>query len=325
MASHSTRAPAVRAKKTHHLPPAFNARFLLPPFWPTWIVLALGWVIAQLPLAMALAVGRSLGRLSYRCAPKRRRIARANIAACFPDLSASEQDQLTQQTLEETGIGLVETLVALFSRSRHWHSMATIDGLEHLEGERGVLLVGCHMTTLEMAGRLLAHHHRFDILYRRDPNPLMAWALVRARSRFNGDSIVSVETRKLVRHLQAGRTVWYAPDQDYGRKHSLFAPWFGVSAATVPGTGHFARLGNARVVFFSHYRDANNHYHITLTPAAATFPSGDDARDCAYINAQFEAMIRRAPAQYLWVHRRFKTRPPGAPDIYAKTNELETK
>jgi Kdo2-lipid IVA lauroyltransferase/acyltransferase len=165
---------------------------------------------------------------------------------------------------------------------------------------------------------MLAFHAPFDILYRQDPNPLLAYMLVKAREAFNGESIISVETRKLVSHLREGRIVWYAPDQDYGIKHSIFAPFFGIPAATVPGTGRFARLGNALVIPFIHHRDTKGHYHIELGTPLDNFPSGADQEDCTRINQLIERMINTQPDQYLWVHRRFKTRPEGEAGLYQR-------
>lgn len=178
--------------------------------------------------------------------------------------------------------------------------------------------MGCHMTTLDMGGRLLALHADTDYLYRQDPNPLLAYMLVKARENYYGDAIISVETRKLVRNLQTGHIVWYAPDQDYGIKHSIFAPFFGIPAATVPGTGRFAKLGGAQVMGFAHYREPNGHYRVEISAPLDNFPSGNDVTDATRINQLIEEMIRRQPDQYLWVHRRFKTRPEGEPSFYAK-------
>ncbi|MGN0920827.1 MAG: lipid A biosynthesis acyltransferase [Cellvibrio sp.] len=307
----------MKKRKPHHLPPSFSWQFLLPQFWPTWLALGIGKIVAQLPFDWVIGTGRVLGGLFYRYAPKRVAIARANIQTCFPTLEPTTQEALIKESVINCGIGMAETLLALFGRRSHFLQRVSIEGIEHLTARKqGVLLVGCHMTTLEMAGRLLATAQTFDILYRRDPNPLLAWALVSARAKFNGESILSVETRRLVKHLQQGRIVWYAPDQDYGIKHSLFAPFFNEPAATVPGTAHFARLGRAKVIFFAHHRDEKNHYHIKLTPAKPDFPSGDDLADATYVNQMFESMIEVTPEQYLWVHRRFKTRPPSAEPIY---------
>jgi KDO2-lipid IV(A) lauroyltransferase len=112
--------------------------------------------------------------------------------------------------------------------------------------------------------------------------------------------------------------VWYAPDQDYGIKHSIFAPFFGIPAATVPGTARFAALGDAQVMTFMHYRETNGHYRIEISAPLENFPSGDDLVDSTRVNQIIEDMIRKQPDQYLWVHRRFKTRPEGEKSVYAK-------
>jgi Kdo2-lipid IVA lauroyltransferase/acyltransferase len=200
----------------------------------------------------------------------------------------------------------------------------TISGLEHIHAAqaqgRGVLLVGCHFTTLDAAARILAFHIKYDMLYRKDPNPLLAYKLIQARESFAGSAIVRSDTRQLIKNLRHGHVVWYAPDQDFGTKHSVFAPFFGVQAATVTGTARIAQLGKAVVVFFAHYRDAKNIYHLVIEPALQNYPTGDDVADATHINHLIETAVAKQPDQYLWVHRRFKTRPAGEADVYPKKN-----
>lgn len=269
-------------------------------------------------------LGRGLGWLFLHLAPSRKRIADTNIRLCFPELSASERAVIVRGVIQSCGISFFESAVALWGPEKFLRRAHHIRGLEYVQAAqtegKGVLLVGCHMTTLDIAGRMLSIHQKFDILYRQDPNPLLAYMLVKARKGFNGESIITVETRKLVRNLRAGHVVWYAPDQDYGIKHSVFAPFFGMPAATVPGTGRFAALGNAQVIFFSHYREADGSYLLELSPPLENFPSGDDIEDSTRVNGILEQMIRKQPDQYLWVHRRFKTRPQGEPNLYTKKN-----
>jgi Kdo2-lipid IVA lauroyltransferase/acyltransferase len=111
---------------------------------------------------------------------------------------------------------------------------------------------------------------------------------------------------------------WYAPDQDYGIKHSVFVPFFGVQAATVTGTARIAELGKAVVIPFTHYRDEHNCYHLVIDAALQNYPTGDDVADATRINEILEKAIAKQPDQYLWVHRRFKTRPLGEPSLYPK-------
>lgn len=309
-----------KARLAKHLPPVFRWSFIGPRFWPTWLLLGLLWLIAQLPVKVNLALGRGLGWMLYHLAGSRRHIAATNIALCFPHLDEPARQRMVRSVIDSAAISFFESAMSLWGPAQRlmaWHS---VSGLEHLATAKsqgkGMILLGCHMTTMDICGRMLAFHAPFDILYRQDPNPLLAYMLVKARESFNGESIISVETRKLVNHLRAGRIVWYAPDQDYGIKHSIFAPFFGIPAATVPGTGRFARLGNALVIPFIHHRDEEGHYHIELGAPLDQFPTGDDLADCTRINQLIEQMINTQPDQYLWVHRRFKTRPEGEPGLY---------
>lgn len=305
-----------------HLPPVFRWSFLGPRYWPTWIMLGFLQLIAHLPMQINFALGRGLGWLFFHLIPSRKRIADTNIRLCFPDLNDTEREHMVRRVIQSCGISFFESAMSLWGPVKRLERCHSINGLEHLRAAqaagKGVLLVGCHMTTMDICGRMLASHIKFDILYRQDPNPLLAYMLVRARESFNGESIISVETRKLVRNLRAGNIVWYAPDQDYGIKHSIFAPLFGIPAATVPGTARFAKLGDAQVIAFSHYREPDGHYRIEISAPLENFPIGDDVVDSTRVNQMIEQMIRKQPDQYLWVHRRFKTRPEGKASFYTK-------
>ncbi len=311
-----------KTPQAKHLPPIFRWSFLGPGYWPTWIMLGFLQLIAHLPIQVNVALGRGLGWLFFHLIPSRKRIADTNLRLCFPELNDVEREKMVRSIIQSCGISFFESTMALWGSANRLGRCHSIKGLEHLQAAqatgKGVLLVGCHMTTMDICGRMLALHTKFDILYRQDPNPLLAYMLVKARESFNGESIISVETRKLVRNLRAGHIVWYAPDQDYGIKHSIFAPFFGIPAATVPGTARFAKLGDAQVMAFTHYREPNGHYRIEISAPLENFPTGDDLVDTTRVNQMVEQMICKQPDQYLWVHRRFKTRPEGEVSFYAK-------
>jgi KDO2-lipid IV(A) lauroyltransferase len=314
-----------KALKAKHQPPTFRWSYLGPRFWPTWMLLGFLWLIAQFPVRINLLVGQALGWVFYKLAPSRRHIAATNLRLCFPDMDETTRAKKVRAIIESIGISFLETAMALWGPANRLRACHSITGLEHLEAAqklgKGVVLLTCHMTTIDMCARMLAFHTKFHIFYRQDPNPLLAYMLVKAREQFNYEGIITVETRKLVNQLRSGRIVWYAPDQDYGIKHSIFAPFFGIPAATVPGTGRFARLGNALVIPFFQRRDEQGHYHIKLGAPLDQFPSGDDLADCTRVNKVIEQMILVQPDQYLWVHRRFKTRPVGEPGLYARRKE----
>lgn len=304
-------------------PPVFHPAFYGPRYWPTWVALAFFKLLGCLPMSVSLAFGRLLGDLFFYLARSRRRIAEINIAKCFPELTPAAQRQLVRNIMHSTGKSVVESAVALWGPVSQLQQRHSISGLEYLAAAQakgqGVLLVGCHQTTLDAAGRILALYAKFDLLYRKDPNPLLAYQLIRARQVYAGSAIVRSDTRQLIKNLRQGHVVWYAPDQDYGARHSVFAPFFGVQAATVVGTARIAQLGHAQVIPFAHYRDEQNCYHLELGPPLENYPAGDDVADATRINDVITQIIARQPDQYLWVHRRFKTRPPGEPSFYRKT------
>ncbi|RYY74966.1 MAG: LpxL/LpxP family Kdo(2)-lipid IV(A) lauroyl/palmitoleoyl acyltransferase [Gammaproteobacteria bacterium] len=302
--------------------PKFHPSFYGPRYWPTWLVLGFFYLLSILPMSIGLGFGRLIGDLFYYVARSRRHITEVNIANCFPQLSADEQRQLVRKIMHSTGKAVVETAVGLWGPRYQIQKRHTITGLEHIEAARatgqGVLLIGCHFTTLDLVGRILSLHLDFDVLYRKDPNPLLAYKIAKARGDFAGEAIVRADTRRLISNLRQGNVVWYAPDQDYGAKYSVFAPFFGVQAATIVGTSRIVTMGKAIVIPLEHYRDENNHYQVVIGAPLQDYPTGDDVADATRINQVFEKAIAKHPDQYLWVHRRFKTRPPGEPSLYAK-------
>lgn len=301
-------------------PPPFHRSFLKPRFWPTWLVLGFFWLIAQLPVPVNQAIGRGFGHLFWWFAHSRKRYAAINIALCFPELDAETQAKMVRGVIMSCGLSIAETAMGLWGQKNKMRNRYSISGLEHIakaqaEG-KGILLCGSHLTTIDISGRIMAYHIVADVLYRPDPNPLMSHAIAKARGRVNGNAIHRDDTRQLIKNLRKGHIVWYAPDQDYGRDHSVFAPFFGIQAATVVGTARIAKISGCVVIPFFCFREPHGNYRLEIHPALENFPSGDDVVDATRINKLIEDAVRQAPDQYLWVHRRFKTRPPGEPGFY---------
>ncbi|RYZ83158.1 MAG: lipid A biosynthesis acyltransferase, partial [Moraxellaceae bacterium] len=285
-------------------PPTFHSSFYYPRYWLTWFGIGFFYVLGNLPMSVTMPFGRFVGDLFFFFAGSRRRITEINISTCFPQLSSVEQASLVRKIMHSTGKSMVETSIALWGRESQLKNRYIIRGLEHIEAARqqglGVLLVGCHLTTLDVAGRILSFHVKYDMLYRKDPNPLLAYKLIKAREGFAGSAIVRSDTRQLIKNLRQGHIVWYAPDQDFGPKHSVFAPFFGVEAATVTGTARIAQLGKAIVLPFAHYRDdATNKYEVIISAPLENYPTGDDVSDATRINQVIEASIIKQPDQYL--------------------------
>lgn len=302
--------------------PPFTRSLLAPRHWPAWLGAGVIWLIARLPQRALMWLGRRLGGLIRRIPSERRRIAAANIALCFPELDATARAALVDANLRDIGLMLVEFALGWMGSERRIAAIPTrIDGLEHLEAARaqgkGVLLVGGHFSHLELCARLVSRRIRIAGMYRRMDSAVFEWVVLRARLDYADAMFEKDDIRGTVKYLRGGGTLWYAPDQDMRSKDTVFAPFFGVPAATITATHHLARMSGALVIPFFHRRlPGGEGYALRLGAPLDGFPGTDVAADTARINACIEQMVREAPEQYLWVHKRFKTRPPGAPAIY---------
>lgn len=273
-------------------------------------------VLAHLPFPLQLAIGRVIGILFYHLGRHRRHITEVNIRLCFPELDATAQQKLVRDIFIANGIGIVESAMGWWLDTRVWRNRTTFIGLEHLEKAkqqgRGVVMIGAHFTTLDFAGTLLTQVMEFDVTYRENKNALFDYIMKARRFRFAKHVIHRHDIRGMMRSLKNNGIVWYAPDQDYGAEHSVFVPFFGVNAATITITSRLAKMNHSPVLFVAHYRNSDNSgYVLELTPILDNFPTDDDVADATRINKILEHYIRKQPDQYLWLHRRFKTRPPG--------------
>jgi KDO2-lipid IV(A) lauroyltransferase len=299
-------------KEVARTPPPLAARY-----WPAWIGIGLAVLAARLPWPLQRALGRRIGRLLPWLLRSRRRIASRNLALCFPELDEDARGALLHRSFEELGIGLFEFARAWWGSIAPMRGLVTVEGLEHLAaargGGRGVIIVSGHFVTLEMAARLMCDHAPLAGMYRPHATGPMEWAVLRGRLRYAAAMFTREELRPAIRHLKQGGLLWFAPDQDTRRGDSVYVPFFGRAAYSLTSTHQLARLSGAAVMGFAHVRHPDGSYTLRFTPAFADFPSTDATADTARVMAEIETMVRAAPAQYLWIHRRFK-RQPGQPD-----------
>jgi KDO2-lipid IV(A) lauroyltransferase len=284
-------------------------------------VVGVGWLLARLPLSVINALGSRLGALAYRLAPTRRHISDVNLQRCFPELEADARRALNKQVFRHAGIGMLELMLTWLNPQRNLVDRVQVNGAKHLIEARslgrGVLLVAGHFTALDIFSQAIAAIADTDVMYRENKNAAWEWLQLQGRKHYFKAVIERSDIRETLRRLKAGDIVWYAPDQDYGAKHSVFAPFFGIQAASITATPRIARFNNSPVVFMTHYRNESNiGWTMTFYPMLEDFPSGNDVSDATRINALVEDAVRRHPAQYLWMHRRFKTRPPGEARFY---------
>lgn len=305
--------------------PRFRRYFLHPRFWPLWLGLGGLWLVVQLPYGVLLRLGRWLGLGMYRVASERRRVAARNLELCFPQMPPVERKRLLKENFASTGIAFFEMAMSWWWPQKRLAKLAHIEGLEHLQAAQrdgeGAILMALHFTTLEIGAALLGQRHTIDGMYREHRNALFDFVQRQGRERHNPDSLAveREDVRGMIKLLRKGRAIWYAPDQDYGAKQSIFVPLFGIEAATVTATTHFARLGKARVIPFTQRRlEDGSGYRLVLHPPLEGFPGESEAADALRINQWVEQAVTECPEQYLWAHRRFKSRPAGAPKLYDK-------
>ena len=277
--------------------------------------------VARLPSNVQRVLGGAAGWLLYRLMRQRRAIADTNLARCFPDLDDASRARLVRRHFRSLGLGLVEIAVAWWGSDERVASRSRILGAEHLDAAlshgRGVILLGGHFTTFEIGGRILAS--RFDIgaTYRPHGDSGLDAMLRAGRGSYLSTLIARGDVREMVRYLGQNRILWYAPDQDYRGRRRVFAPFFAERAATTTASAWLARRSGAKIVPCASYRRADDSgWDMVLEPALENFPTGDDPADAERLNSVMEAQIERGVEQYLWIHRRFKTRPPGAPPVY---------
>ena len=302
--------------------PLLTFERLHPRYWPAWSSLLGLRLLALMPYRLLLKVGRLIGRVLYHASPDRREIARVNLRLCFPQIDGAAREQLLRANFESLGIAVCETAMAFFWGDRRLAPLAHVEGLEYLQSAlargKGVILLTCHMTHLEVSGHLLALQDKISLMYRLHKNPLMDQAIRESRAARAHDTVERNDVRAMIRELKRGHAVWYAPDQNYGgTTQVVFVPFFGVPALTVTTTARLAQMTGAAVVpFFPVRLTDGSGYRIRILPALQGFPAGDDLADAALINRLVEDAVTGAPDQYLWVHRRFKTTPQGRSNLY---------
>lgn len=286
---------------------------------PVWLAIGLGVVAARLPWSWQRPLGAGLGVLLRWLLPGRRRVVERQLTLCLPELDAAGRDALLRNNFRDLGIGVFEFLRAWWGSVDVQRAQVRIEGLEVLQRlraqGRGVLLVSGHFMTLELCGRLLCDQVPLAGMYRPHATAAMEWAVKRGRLRYACAMFRRDELRPAVRHLKQGGLLWYAPDQDMRGRDAVFAPFFGLPASTITATHQLARLTGAAVVPFFHRREGDR-YVLRLADPLPDFPSADPVADSGRVNAAIEAMVREAPSQYLWLHKRFKRRPAGEPSLY---------
>ena len=277
---------------------------------------------SYLPYRWQMALGSRLGRLAGRLLAKRRLVVEININRCFPELSVHQRAALVQANFANLGQVLFESALAFYASDRKIRSLFQVEGLDVLQAalqkKKGVILVAAHMVCPDLVARFLTMlpDCRFALMYRKQNNEKVERQLLRARRRYADSLIQKHEMRRVVQELKRNAILGYMVDQNAGSQH-VFAPFFGHQAATVSVLDFFVKHSGAQPILFDFYRREDGRgYVVRFVKSLDDLPTGSKKQDATRINSELEALIRQHPAQYWWIHRRFKTRPDGEQPFY---------
>ena len=291
----------------------------------TRLAVGLLWLLQFLPARPLACVGEALGGLGYRFVASRRRVCLKNLELCFPQLAERERVALARRTFAVFGRSVVERAVLWWGSAERIERMVRIepDGFEEalgvLDSGTPLILFAPHFAGLDAGATRLSMERAAVSMYARQKDRYLDAFLRGRRNRFKPVTLLSRQqgVRGLVREMATGKPCYYLPDLDFGRRDSVFVPFFGVPAATVTGLARLARLAGAKVMpVVTEMLAPGEGYVVRIYPAWEDYPSGDDVADARRMNAFIETRVRERPAQYHWLHKRFKTRPSGAPRIY---------
>jgi KDO2-lipid IV(A) lauroyltransferase len=298
-------------------------KLLGPRHWFSWLAVGLFKLLACLPFRHQVLLGRGLGGIGYFLAWRRRSIAKTNLAICLPEYDEAARKRLVREHFAWLGVAVVTQGLTWLATPRRIARIVRVRHREridpYLDAGRPAIFLLPHFVGLELGSTAFsALVHSGMYMYQRLRDPVIDAQVLHARTRFGAIPIERHrDLRELVRRLKAGTPFFYLPDQDPGRRRGVFVPFCGVLAATVPTLGRIARLADAVVVpTFARFLPNGEGLELCFDPPLEDFPSGDEKADAARMNQVIEASLRGMPAQYFWVHRRFKTRPAGAEPIY---------
>ena len=285
-----------------------------------YVVLGLLWLIHKLPFRLQTVLGRTLGLSLYGLARRRRRIVEINLRLCFPERSEAERQALAREHFALAGRSLLERTHVGWSSPERLSRIVKVQGETYLAepyaAKKPVILLLPHFLGMDMPA-VLAMRYNMLTLYAKQGNPVFEQVLRAGRLRFGDQKLLTRQDgiRPAIKEIRAGRPFVYLPDLDYGIQDGLFVPFFGIPAATITGLSRLAHATGAQVLMMVP-RMTPTGYLIEISPPWTHFPTDDVAADTRRMNAAIEEAILTMPAQYYWLHRRFKNRPPGMPSFY---------
>lgn len=279
------------------------------------------WLLHFLPFPVIAAVGQTLGMLLYLSGQAR--TTRINLRLCFPHLSESERAGIARRHFRALGQSALALGVLWWGSKERIQKLVKVEGIEHaqlfVESKRPLICFTPHFVGLDFGGVRLSTQYRGAAVYSRQKNRLLDRLLKHARTRFGLTQVFARQDglRAALRSLKGGTPLYLLPDGDFGAADSIFVPFFNVPAATVPILSRFAQIAGAKVVpCVTEQLPHAGGYVVRFYPVWENFPSDDAVADTRRMNAFIEERALEMPAQYFWIHKRFRTRPPGEPNPY---------
>ena len=293
--------------------------FIHPKFYPTWILILLMRIAVFIPFQFQVILGKVIGKLIYPFMKKLRETAYSNISNCFPEKKQPQVTLLVKQHFNAIGISLFETANAYYGSDRKIKKLLSINNKhffsDALKDEGGIILLCSHFMPLMLGSRALLLENTIANVYRPQNNKLFDKVMVKGYTKNGAVMIKSKDTRSILKAIKNSLPIWYAPDQDLGINNSVFAPLFGIETATASATARLAKNNNTKVIPYSFIRTKHG-YEMSFDKPIKNYPSNDPIKDATTTNKILENQIIKAPEQYLWIHRRFKTRPDGQENFY---------
>ena len=272
-----------------------------------------------IPFNFQVLIGKTIGKLIYPFMHKLRSTAYSNISHCFPDKKQNQVNLLVKRHFEAIGVSFFETANAYYGSDKKIRKLLTITNenffQDALKEEGGIILLCSHFMPLMLGSRALLMNHTIANIYRPQNNKLFDRIMVKGYKKNGAVMIKSTDTRSIIKAINNSLPIWYAPDQDLGKNNSVFAPFFGIQTATASATARLAKNNNTRVIPYSFIRTKKG-YTMSFEKPIANYPSNDPIQDATIVNQILEKQIIKSPEQYLWIHRRFKTRPNDEKNFY---------
>lgn len=288
-------------------------------WWPSRLAVALFWLLHWLPLPWLRGLGWLIGHLLHAFGRERRTVALTNLRLCFPELSEDERADIARRHFVAFARAFLDRSLGWWASPARLRRLIRLSGGEHLQDPQGrpVIILAPHFVGLDAGGTMMTLTTPLVSVYSNQKNPIFHRLLLDGRLRFNQPLLLSRQEgiRRVVRALQDGYPFYYLPDMDFGPRESIFSPFFGVPAATIPALSRLVRLTGARVVPCI-TRQVADGYEVELQPAWENFPGESVEADTDLMNRFIESEVRKMPEQYFWLHKRFKTRPPGEERFY---------